>query len=215
MNTKKTPNRPRAERKLSEIGDVILGFTLRCALVPRTLFYATDCDKQHGLVKMYPDNTTKAISLEIALHKRAADVGISPEILASDIEKRVMIMKCSENPVTLIEAIKMPLSKTVQLNIIQTFKKLVNAGVWHQNLTADNIVIDGDDVMITDFASATRISPRKGGDAANILAVMCVRYACEIFNHAPIVAAFIVASDISDSLKIIYKQPRKFRLAKN
>lgn len=101
--------------------------------------------------------SSKTLQKEAKLQKTASDHGIAPNVIDIDTVSKYIVMDKMDKH--LFEVLKeRHLSATIQKDIINIYKKLDKAGVFHGDVNIANFMYKDDKLCIIDFGMAKEIT---------------------------------------------------------
>ena len=107
-----------------------------------------------------PNKTADSIKKEAMLQKMTCNENISPNVIEVDLVNNFIVMDKMDGHLT--EKMKKQngnLNKTQQMNIINIFKKLDHAGVFHGDANMLNYMCKDNDILIIDYGMSKEITP--------------------------------------------------------
>jgi tRNA A-37 threonylcarbamoyl transferase component Bud32 len=139
-----------------------------------TTFLVTTKDGTEYAMKTFRKQKSSAnLRKEAELQKMAADFGISPNVIDIDtVSKYIVMEKMDKHLVDLMKQQDGCLTKQQQKHIINIYKKLDKAGVFHGDANLLNYMYKGNKLYIIDFGLAKEITTslvkKLGTDTPNI-----------------------------------------------
>ena len=107
--------------------------------------------------KMKSSNTLKK---ECVLQRMAAKFGVAPEVISYDTVSKYIVMERMD--ISLIDVMvkqKGNLLKYQQLQILEIYKKLDEAGVFHNDANITNYMLKGKQMYLIDYGMSRKIDP--------------------------------------------------------
>lgn len=129
--------------------------------------------KEYAMKTFRKTKSSTMLKNEYILQKKAAAVGVSPRVVEYDsVSKYIVMEKLDQHLLDIMKKQKGNLLKKQQYEIIEIYKKLDNAGVFHADSNILNYMIKKGKIYIIDFGFSKEITPRLirklGTDTPNI-----------------------------------------------
>lgn len=139
-----------------------------------TTYLVTDPkDREFAMKTFRKTKSSNTLKIEYSLQKRGASIGVAPRVVEYDsISKYIVMEKMDIHLTELITKQKGNLLRNQQLRIIEIYKKLDEAGVFHADSNILNYMIKDKKIYIIDFGFSKEITPKLvkklGTDTPNI-----------------------------------------------
>jgi len=137
------------------------------------LVYLVQCDNKEYAMKTFRENRSSLlIKKEAELQRKAAEVGISPGVIAVNTVFNYIVMELMDkNLLDIMKKQNKMLKKNQQIQLIRIFKKLDEIGVFHSDPNPLNFMVKNRKMYVIDFGFATSIDAnviKKYGKTPNL-----------------------------------------------
>lgn len=126
------------------------------------LVYDTKHKKEYAQKQYRKNKSSDAIRREYEFQKRAAERGISPQVVDCDtIAKTITMVKMNYDLIDLIQRQKGKLTRKQQEDIVRLFGAMDDLRIFHADSNALNLMYtEKDELKIIDYGFAEEITPR-------------------------------------------------------
>ena len=123
-----------------------------------TFLVKTKDGKEYAMKTFRKSKSSSTLKKEAKLQKLAADEGVSPNIIDIDTVSKYIVMEKMDGH--LLDKIKKQgdMSRSQQRQIINIYRKLDKAGVFHGDANLLNYMYKGENIYIIDFGMAREIT---------------------------------------------------------
>lgn len=126
-----------------------------------TTFRVTRNGTDYAMKTFKKTKSSDALRTEVAFQEKAARAGVAPEVVDHDTFSKYIVMeKMDTHLVDVMKKQKGELLKYQQLRIIDLFKRLDDAGVFHGDSNIMNYMLKGRDIYLIDFGFAKEINDK-------------------------------------------------------
>lgn len=126
----------------------------------RTFLVVDKFGCEYAMKTFRSNKSSKKIMDEVSLQRRCSDLGISPKIIDFDLNFKYIVMeKMDTHLVDYMKTTGGCLSPHIQNRIIDIFKKLDKAKVFHADPNILNYMIKNNRVYIIDFGMSKEFTP--------------------------------------------------------
>lgn len=124
-----------------------------------TTFLVTDGKKEYAMKTFKSQKSSAKLKQEGTLQQKASKKGISPQVFAIDtVSNYILMEKMDQHLIDLLEKQKGVLKKNQQKEIINIYRNLDEAGVFHGDANILNYMIYNKKIYIIDFGMAKPIT---------------------------------------------------------
>ena len=118
-------------------------------------------DKEYAMKTFRKGKSSSRLHKEYSLQKKASKVGVAPRVYEYDtIGKWILMEKMDKHLYDQLEEKKGVLHKKQQLRLLEIFKKLDDAGVFHNDANICNYMIKEEEIYLIDYGFAKEITPK-------------------------------------------------------
>jgi tRNA A-37 threonylcarbamoyl transferase component Bud32 len=117
--------------------------------------------REYAMKTFRKTKSSDRLRREYQLQERCASEGIAPQVYDYDtVEKYIVMEKMDSHLLDLIKKQGGKLYRYQQIRLIEIFRGLDNAGVFHRDSNILNYMVKGRDIYIIDFGMSKEITPR-------------------------------------------------------
>jgi predicted Ser/Thr protein kinase len=117
--------------------------------------------KEYAMKTFRKEKSSKTLKMEYALQKKASKKNITPRVYDYDtVSKYIVMAKMDSHLYEQLEKDKGILQKKQQERILEIFKKLDEAGVFHGDANLLNYMLKDGEIYIIDFGFSKEITPK-------------------------------------------------------
>ena len=114
--------------------------------------------KEHAMKCFRESKSSKTLLREITLQKEASEIGVCPKILDYDtISKYIVMEKLDQRLYDIMKKKDGALSHNYQKQMISIFDKLDGIGIFHNDASPLNFMVNGKKLYIIDFGFARKV----------------------------------------------------------
>lgn len=163
-------------------------------------------NEEYAMKTFKKTKSANKIEEEVDFQKRCAKLGISPKIIDYDVDKKFIVMeKMDGHLYDIIAEKKGMMSEKIQSRIVEIFKLLDKAGVFHGDANIMNYMYRGSKIYIIDFGFSKEIDDallKKLGSRTPNMDIMLAGFIIKMKEMGcPLSSYSILVSHLSPSRK--------------